>query len=92
MIGAATAGKTAPRKEDAKETLMSGHDQRAQVLPVAPEPTGSGSHRSVAQVVKDIALFFAGPFITIAYLALFPFIAVRMLRQARRDRKTAAKA
>jgi hypothetical protein len=39
--------------------------------------------RTASQVVKDIALFFAGPFITMADLPLFPFIALRMLRQAR---------
>jgi hypothetical protein len=41
----------------------------------APEP------RSPAEVFKDIALFFAAPFITIAYLALFPIIGLRMLIQ-----------
>jgi hypothetical protein len=37
--------------------------------------------RSLAEVLKDIALFFAAPLITIAYLALFPFIGLRMLIQ-----------
>ncbi len=45
--------------------------------------------RTAGQVVKDIVLFFAGPFITMADLALFPFIALRMLRQARPPRTAA---
>jgi hypothetical protein len=40
---------------------------------------GPIERRTAGQVVKDIALFFAAPFITIAYLVLFPFIGVAML-------------
>jgi hypothetical protein len=69
---------------------MSGRVERAPTTTAVPETAETGSPRSVAQVVRDIVLFFAGPFITIAYLALFPFIAVSMLRKARRDRKAAA--
>jgi CheY-like chemotaxis protein len=43
--------------------------------PVAP--------RTASQVLQDIVLFFAGPFITLAYLPLFPFIGLAMLREAR---------
>ena len=35
--------------------------------------------RTFAQIVKDIALFFAAPFITLAYMALMPSIALAML-------------
>jgi CheY-like chemotaxis protein len=45
--------------------------------------------RTAGQVAKDIALFFAGPLITMADLSLFPFIALRMLRQARHHRTAA---
>ena len=46
----------------------------------ATHPAHSASEpRSPAQVCKDIALFLGAPFITIAYLALFPFIGLRML-------------
>ena len=38
-----------------------------------------GRHRTPGQIAADIVLFFAAPFITLAYLALFPFIAVMML-------------
>ena len=61
----------------------------------AIHPADSASEpRSPAQVFKDIALFLGAPFITIAYLALFPFIGLRMLirtgSQARRHRNDAA--
>ena len=45
--------------------------------------------RTAAQVLKDIGLFFASPFITMAYLALFPFIALSKSRQASRLRRDA---
>jgi hypothetical protein len=47
----------------------------------------AGSHRSFAQVLKDIGLFFAAPFVTMAYVALFPFIGLATLRRALRQRK-----
>jgi hypothetical protein len=47
----------------------------------------SRSHRTVSQILKDIALFFAAPFVTLAYLPLFPFIGLAVLRQAWRHRK-----
>jgi hypothetical protein len=55
-------------------------------------PDGDGTKhagRDVAQVLKDIALFFAAPFVTMAYVALFPFIGLVMLGQALRHRKAA---
>jgi hypothetical protein len=45
--------------------------------------------RTAARVAKDIALFFAAPFITMACLACFPFIAFSELRKARQHRKEA---
>jgi hypothetical protein len=47
----------------------------------------TGPHRTPAQVAKDIGLFFAAPFVTLAYVSLFPFIAMAMLAQAWRHRK-----
>ncbi len=47
----------------------------------------AGNRRTPAQVAKDIALFFAAPFVTVAYLAMFPFVAIRLLMQARRERR-----
>lgn len=52
-----------------------------------PQSAQPGQHRTIAQIVKDIALFFAAPFITLAYLALFPFIGLMTLRQTWRDWK-----
>jgi hypothetical protein len=53
-----------------------------------PNPNGGeGSRRTASQVLKDIVLFFAAPFVTLAYLALFPFVAMRMVAQARRQQK-----
>ncbi len=69
---------------------MSGRVEHAPAPPAVPDTAGTGSRRSAAQVARDIVLFFAGPFITMAYLALFPFIALSMVRKARRDRKAAA--
>jgi hypothetical protein len=45
--------------------------------------------RTVPQVAKDIALFAAAPFVTLACLSLFPFIGLAMLVQAWRHRKEA---
>jgi hypothetical protein len=46
-------------------------------------------HRTTAQVVKDIVLFVAAPFVTMAYLFLFPFIGVAMFARAWRHRREA---
>ncbi len=62
--------------QDPRVTIISNHpNDRSAPRPVAGEP----EPRSPVQVVKDIALFFAAPFITIAYLVLFPFIGLRLL-------------
>jgi hypothetical protein len=86
---------------------MNGLDENDAVAPHSVEPTGvdsaaaaTGSHgmavgpRSVGGVLRDIALFFAAPFMTIASVAMFPFIGLAMLartsREARRHRKPAS--
>jgi hypothetical protein len=61
-----------------------------EILVSAPNPNGTaGSHRTAAQVLKDIGLFFAAPWVTLAYLALFPFIGMKLMAQAWRQRKAA---
>jgi hypothetical protein len=50
---------------------------------------GPGGHRSKARIAKDIGLFFAAPFVTLAYLSLFPFIAIAMLVQVWRHQTKA---
>lgn len=49
-------------------------------------PANAVRHRTPGQVIKDIALFFAAPFVTLAYVSLFPFMAMAMLYQALRHR------
>jgi hypothetical protein len=49
--------------------------------------TEQRSPRTAFQVMKDIGLFLAGPFVTLAYLACCPVVAVMLLEQERRRRK-----
>jgi DNA-binding NtrC family response regulator len=49
----------------------------AAASPTAPSEAETGS--SVAMFLKNIALFFAAPFIGLAYVALFPVIGLGML-------------
>jgi hypothetical protein len=60
--------------------------QAAGNVPLAAPQRGSEnkkqSARTKAQIAKDIALFFAAPFITLAYLSLFPFIALALIARA----------
>ncbi len=61
---------------------------RSSVAPPLATPGGdAGSPRTAGQVVKDILLFFAGPFVTMAYLATFPYLAMKILLDGRRQRK-----
>lgn len=46
--------------------------------------------RSAATVLKDIALLLAAPFISMAYMALFPFIGIVKLSRAIMQRRRAA--
>ena len=43
------------------------------------------ANRSLGEVLKDAFLFLAAPFISLAYMALFPFIGLVMLVRARRE-------
>ena len=43
---------------------------------LAPEP---GPARKIGRVVKNVALFFAAPFIGLAYIIAFPFVGLGML-------------
>ena len=45
----------------------------------AEADAAAGEVRSVGQFVKNIALFFAAPFIALAYIALFPLLGMVML-------------
>jgi hypothetical protein len=73
----------------AKEKAMSPSGPDAAMAPdthpaAVTEPR---SPRTPGQVVKDIGLFLAGPFVTLAYLACCPFVAMKLLEQERRRRK-----
>jgi hypothetical protein len=46
--------------------------------------------RSPARIAKDIGLFFAAPYVTLASLAAFPFLGMKLLAQLRRERKRGA--
>lgn len=85
-IAALPAGQVAPRGAFAVAA-----EPGVAALTAAP-PVSVGQRqagRSRAQVAKDIALFFASPFITLAYLGMFPFIGLALLAQAWRRRKEA---
>lgn len=43
--------------------------------------------RKPLTILKDIALFFASPAIALSYLVLFPYFAVTMLLQARKEKR-----
>jgi hypothetical protein len=49
----------------------------------------TGRRRTKARIAKDIGLFLAAPFVTLAYVSLFPFIGMALLFQAWRHRKEA---
>jgi hypothetical protein len=58
----------------------------------ADTPTVAGAarpRRTAPTVLKDIVLFFVAPFVTLVYLALFPFIGFATVVKAWRDRKAA---
>ena len=67
---------------------MSASRRGAAIAQPRPAATAAG-RRSAVQIARDIALFFAAPFVTLAYLLLFPFIAAALLAQAWRHRKDA---
>lgn len=46
--------------------------------------------RSFAEALKDAGFLFATPFISMAYMAMFPFIAAWFVWQAWRARKAAS--
>jgi hypothetical protein len=54
--------------------------QKITDTPAALQHDGDGQGpRTAGQVAKDVVLFFAAPFISIAYVALFPFIGLMLL-------------
>jgi len=45
--------------------------------------------RSFATVLKDMVLFLAAPFISLVYIAMFPFIGIYMLMKHRKQNPSA---
>lgn len=45
------------------------------------------ARRSFGEVLKDAFLFLASPFISLAYIALFPFIGLAMLLKTRSEER-----
>ncbi len=45
------------------------------------------ARRSIGEFVKDVVLFLAAPFISLVYIAMFPFIGLAMLVRAHREGK-----
>ncbi|HEY1588926.1 MAG TPA: hypothetical protein VGG00_04250 [Rhodanobacter sp.] len=56
----------------------SGQDDAA-TSPLHQAPDTPPTRRTPGQVLKDIVLLFAAPFITLAYMPLFAFIGLAML-------------
>jgi len=72
------------------EDVVSGSSPDA--VPPAPHPSSggeAGGHRTPGQIAKDIGLFFVAPYVTLASLAAFPFLGIKLLAQIRRERKQA---
>jgi hypothetical protein len=46
------------------------------------------ARRSVAEFAKDVVLFLAAPFISLVYMAMFPFIGLVMLVRARQQKRS----
>jgi CheY-like chemotaxis protein len=101
MIESSLAAALAPALAPAAIRLPQGEvaavmEPKATAL-AAPQQAAEGEvveGRSVGRFVKNIALFFAAPFVALAYIALFPIIGLAMLAwtggQAWRQRKVAA--
>jgi hypothetical protein len=72
---------------------------RVHIVPTEPKAAAGARHhnaagadgppRTMAQVAKDIGLFAAAPFVTLACISLFPFIAMAMVARAWLHRKEA---
>lgn len=69
---------TKPQQDPVARIVLGSNGQSSAASNLA---AGAPERRSPAEIFKDIALFFAAPFITIVYLVLFPFIGIRMLIQ-----------
>jgi hypothetical protein len=83
-------GRSKQNRDRVKEQIMSAAPEAGSASSTAPHSATDGElaqPRTAGQVLKDIGLFFAAPFITMAYMPLFPFIGLSLLRKEWQRRK-----
>ena len=92
----AAALATAPAADMLPQGAVAAALEPEETALAATQPAAEGEAsegRSVGQFAKNLVLFFAAPFVALAYIALFPIIGLGMLawtgRQAWRQRKAA---
>ena len=61
-----------------RDATAHGVTETAVVAPSAAVPAPGGA-RSIARFVKNVALFFAAPFVGLAYILAFPIVGLGML-------------
>lgn len=49
---------------------------------------GKPAKRSLGEFLKDVVLFLAAPFISLVYMAMFPFIGLVMLVKSRQEERS----
>jgi hypothetical protein len=100
MTGAAHAGDKSCNRPQPQEKVVSAPTPDAAIQPAPPPAAGepaahraasapASSGRTPGQIARDIGLFFVAPYVTLAYLAMFPILGGRLLAQAWRERKAA---
>lgn len=100
MTGAARAGDNSRNRQQPREKVVSASSPGGAVPPAPPPAAGErvvggtaaareAGGRTPGQIAKDIGLFLAAPYMTLAYLAMFPILGMKLLAQAWRERKAA---
>jgi hypothetical protein len=105
MTGAAAAGDSRRDWQQAMEDVVNAPSPDTAVPPASSDQAGGlaaggvaavpgtagepGAHRTPARIAKDIGLFFVAPYVTLAYLAMFPYLGMKLLAQVWRERKAA---
>ncbi len=74
--------ETQPLEAEPPEAELAEAEPLQAAFAAAPEPAAAleiSVHRSTGRVLYDIGMFFAAPFVTLAYVLLFPFIGLAVL-------------
>jgi hypothetical protein len=90
MTSVTMSGQSKRNRDHVKEQIMSAAPDAGSTSSTVSHSATDGDQgqpRTTLQVLKDIGLFFAAPFITMAYMPLFPFIGLSLLRKEWRRRK-----